>query len=56
MNDGDGRKKIGDEDKTALVLTQDDIEKWFGILEYLLFKITFFALAAIGAYHLVFRG
>lgn len=36
-----------------LVISRESIERWFSVLEYLLFKITFFTLAAIGAYHLI---
>jgi hypothetical protein len=39
----------------VIVMSREDIERWFEILEYLLFKATFFTLAAIGAYHLITR-
>jgi hypothetical protein len=39
--------------KSRISISQEDIEKCFRILEYLLFKLTFFTLAAIGAYHLI---
>lgn len=38
-----------------IALSQENIEKYFKVLEYLLFKLTFFTLAAIGAYHLITR-
>jgi hypothetical protein len=39
--------------QSGIVLSREDVERWFGILEYLLIKATFLALAAIGAYHLI---
>jgi hypothetical protein len=39
--------------RNKIAVSQEDIEKCFRILEYLLFKLTFFTLAAIGAYHLI---
>jgi hypothetical protein len=39
--------------ETRIAISAEDIERWFRVLEYLLFKITFFTLAAIGAYHLI---
>jgi hypothetical protein len=39
--------------RNRIMISQEDIEKYFRILEYLLFKLTFFTLAAIGAYHLI---
>jgi hypothetical protein len=41
--------------RISLAISEEDIEKCFRVLEYLLFKLTFFSLAAIGAYHLVVR-
>lgn len=41
--------------KLTVTICQEDIERWFAILEYLLIKGTFLALAAIGAYHLITR-
>jgi hypothetical protein len=41
--------------RNRIMISQEDIEKYFRILEYLLFKLTFFTLAAIGAYHLIVR-
>jgi len=37
----------------SIAISQENIEKYFRVLEYLLFKLTFFTLAAIGAYHLI---
>lgn len=39
--------------RNRIMISQEDIEKYFRYLEYLLFKLTFFTLAAIGAYHLI---
>jgi hypothetical protein len=39
----------------SITISPEDIERWFRVLEYLLFKITFFTLAAMGAYHLIVR-
>ena len=42
-------------EKTGIVLCQQDIEKWFGVLEYLLLKTTLLILAIIGVYHLLWH-
>ena len=39
--------------RNRIMISQEDIEKYFRILEYLLFKLTVFTLAVIGAYHLI---
>jgi hypothetical protein len=39
--------------RNRIMISQEGIEKYFRILEYLLFKLTFFTLAVIGAYHLI---
>jgi len=39
----------------VIVMSRENIERWFGILEYLLFKVTLFTLAFIEVYHLIMR-
>jgi len=53
--DGDDNMQTETPQTLVIVMSRENIERWFGILEYLLFKVTLFTLASIEVYHLIMR-